>query len=136
MERGPVREQDGFVPFAVIGFQVGAAGLAVVDAQAALAVDRVASEALRVLLAEWAFRPAEAPSRRALAAREQPPPARVAARELRHRRKRPARRAVASQPAVVVAQRAKPSSTGRSEADSASQPAQCSSPAAGGIQRS
>src|SRR5262249_44069553 len=75
---------------------------AVVDPQAALALDGHDRGLVRVGLAERASRALELPAAPAAAAREQALAAGIGSQKLRHRGERSTERAVAAQPPLVV----------------------------------
>ena len=68
MERRPVREQEGLVALPVVGLEVAAAGLAVVDAQPGLSLDGHGRQPLRVAFAERASGSLVLPARAAATA--------------------------------------------------------------------
>ena len=102
MERGPVRQQEGLVALAVVGLEVAAAGLAVVDAQAGFALDGHGRQPLGVAFTERAAGSLVLPACAATAAGEKTSAAGVRSDQLSHGGCGSAGRAVVAKPALVV----------------------------------
>ena len=94
--------RTAFVALAVVGFEIAATGLAVIDPQAAFSLDGHTREPLSVGFTERAAGSLELPARAAAAAREQTLAPGVGADQLGHRGQRSARRAIPAKPPILV----------------------------------
>src|SRR6185437_3470960 len=103
MKRSPIRQKEGLAPLPIIGFEIGSAGLAVIDSKVFFSGDRNGGEPMIVCtFAEGAPNSPISPARAAAAAREQTPAPGVDADQLGHRRQGSARRAIPAKPLLVV----------------------------------
>ena len=85
MKRSPIRQKESLAPLPIIGFEIGPAGLAVVDTKVFFSLDRKGREPMIVrTFAERAPNSPISPARAAATAREQAP-APVDADQLGHR---------------------------------------------------
>jgi len=103
MKRSPIRQKESLAPLPIIGFEIGPAGLAIVDTKVFFSLDRKGREPMIVrTFAERAPNSPISPARAAAAAREQTPAAGVDADQLGHRGQGSARRAITAKPSLFV----------------------------------
>src|SRR4029077_1673996 len=103
VKRSPIRQKEGLIPFSIIGFEIGSAGLAVIDSKVFFSLDRNGRELMIVrTFAERAPNSLISPARAAAAARQQTPAPGIDTDQLGHRRQGSARRAIPAKPLLVV----------------------------------
>src|SRR5258705_8404757 len=103
MKRSPIRQKEGLALLSIVGLEIGAARLAVVNAQVFFSFDRQGGEPMVVrTFAERAPNSPISPARATAAAREQTPAPGVDTDQLGHRGQRSARRAIPAKPPLLV----------------------------------